>query len=195
MLTRRVDLQTNITGADVIYVDVEVELKDCARPIKLGIRRTLCHNNHFEIYLGNSSSFYHRQHASFSKLYNVTNHTSPDALLLRSNQTFSFRPNISEAVFAVRSTGACGTIYKLKLYYYECEEMITNLVRFQQTPSPAAGFRAVTGNCLNNAFQTRNSKSLIALCHSNGSWAIDEKSSCACGKGYYLYKTIGCIGK
>ena len=194
-LTRGVYLETNITEANLMYIDVEAQLTHCFDPRSDSL--ISCYDNSFQIYLENGEDIYHRSPTlnELSHLHNISNGTSPGALLSRSKQTFSFRSNFSQAAFVIRSRGACGKIYRMKLYYYACEEMFVNLVRFQQTRSPDSGFTTVTGNCLKNSLLVGHFGSLIAHCHSNGSWTMDKMPKCVCSEGNFPYSTYGCQGE
>jgi hypothetical protein len=135
-----------------------------------------------------------------SRLYNISNHTGTEAeLLTKSFQTFSFHRNNSKWVtFAIRSRGACGKLFQMKMYYYECKETFINGTHFQKTLSPTSGFKKITGDCSVNSLQLHNSTNLNGFCYSNGSWSIDQEtevSGCLCIEGYYPSKTKGCSRK
>ena len=146
--------------ADLIYVDVEtLEFKLCYDE-KLSKHKS-CSSNYFQVYV------YRGQHASnipsgsdkpavkhylinnFSPVYNITNNTSPvKATNKTENHTFTFHQNQSKGItFGIRSRGACGRIYRMKMYYYYCEETCKNKVTFPKPISPANGSKEAPGNC------------------------------------------------
>ena len=184
----------------MIYVDVEAELTvtQCFNPGRN--RNSPCYSNYFGIYLYRGNYHEPRSYAillddllhTFSPLYNITNHTVPEKELWKSNQKFSFLQNNSRGVtLAIRSKGACGTIFGMKMYYYECEETFINGVHFQNTASPSIRFKNVTGDCPGKSLQLYNATNLIGFCHSNGSWSPGQESKCLCTEGYYPSNTPG----
>ena len=198
-LTDYVNLGTSF--ANIIYIDVEAELTLCFNP---GTNSYVpCYSKYFEVYLYRGKYEPHSIYVAlndlhtFSPLYNVSNHTVPGAeLSSRSNQTFSFLQNNSHWVtFAVRSRGACGEIFGMKMYYYECEETFINGVHFQNNLSPSIGFKNVTGDCSGNSLPLHNTTNLIGFCHSNGSWSTGQETKCLCIRGYHPSKTTECSRK
>ena len=131
----------------------------------------------------------------FKPLYNITNNTSPTSTLTRTTQTFSFnKQNYSQGVtLAFRSRGACGSIFRIKVYYYYCEETINDAVKFERTLSPAEGFKNITGNCSENSVPSNNVKTVNRYCYSNGTWGKLEHGNleCFCVEGYEPNKTDG----
>ena len=198
MITDYVNLNT--TFAEVIYVDVEAELIQCDNPLNTG--KLPCYMNYFEvrIHLGEDKVFIatsippniplveKQLYSIFSPLYNISNSTSPHETLTRSTQTFSFPQNNSQGVtFAIRSKGACGTIFRMKMYYYYCEEKFFKGTKFERTASPAKGFRNVTGECSEHAIPPINGTARFnRYCYENGNWSKleDENLKCFCVEGH-----------
>ena len=177
----------------MIYADVEAELTtQCYHP---GNGSSVpCFSKYFEVYLyrGKYEHYYSFENVSsdllsnFAALYNIS----------RSNQTFSFLQNNSRWVtFAVRSRGACGKIFGMKMYYYECEETFINGAHFQNTSSPSTGFKNITGDCSRNSLPLHNTTNFIGFCYSNGSWSTSQESKCLCIEGYHPSKTTECSRK
>ena len=80
------------------------------------------------------------------------------------------------------------------MYYYYCEETITNEgVKFEKTPSPAKGFKNATGNCSENSVPSNNVKTMNRYCYSNGTWGELKHGNlkCFCVEGYGPNKTDG----
>ena len=179
-------------------MDIEAELN--TQCFNGGLRSYFpCYSNKFEVY-----AYHGKDHISvgnildiFSQsLYNITNNTNlAKANLTRSTQTtFFFPQNNSEGVtFAVRSRGACGKIFRIKMYYHVCKEKIIKTIKFERTSSPAKGFKNVTANCLENSIPSQNAASFKGYCYPNGSWRIplDDNMECLCVDGYTLNKRDG----
>ena len=205
MITKFVHL--NATFAQVIYADAEAGFKMCYDP---GNRTAVpCHANYFEVvaYRGpDEQRIYSPKTPDFKQLrtiyslsvYNITNNTEGGQEPTRTNQTFSFPRNNSQGVvLALRSRGACGSIYRMKMYYYYCEEHFINGVKFEKTASPAKGSnKMVTGHCTRNTIPPNNGSSLNANCTYNGTWNVDDNVTCTCDRNYELDRGIGiCLRK
>ena len=202
LLTRDFNLEKASTG--IIHVDIEAEFTMCLCP---GVSSPVqCYSNHFEVYISLRNieiypTDYEIQisdiYQLFSPLYNISNHTGTEAeWLSRNNQTFSFHPNNSHwLTFAIRSRGACGSIFRMKMYYYECEELFIKGVHFQNVSSPITGFKNVIGHCSEQSVSLHNTKNQTGICHYNGSWTIPQEIKCLCYEGYYLSKNRVCLRK
>ena len=131
--------------------------------------------------------------SKFTWLGNITgNATSKE----RVNTTFTL--NLKEfrrITFGIKSSGGCGTVIRMKVFYYVCEEMFIQSVILKTTVSPQNGYKAVFGNCSKNTVPDSKADGLKAYCHSNGSWSTDRNVSCMCDKGYEPIVNQGCIGK
>ena len=201
-ITPHINLKKSL--AEVIHVDLEAELTQCIDPGKQDLQP--CFSNYFEIYIHrgkNEVTFSDLRTVTISNLtevfhplYNITNDTSPEATLTRSNQTFSFPQNNAKGVtFAIRSRGACGSIFRMKMYYYYCKEIFINGLKFENTISPADGFKTVVAkNCSKNyisSIRARGDKTITALngyCSVNGTWSVPGfgNQTCLCVEGYTL---------
>ena len=200
-ITKHVELNT--TFADEIHVDVEAELTLCLNPGNNA--RLPCYTNYFEIYIYRGTDKENEYKPAnpnladllkvYSPLYNITNNTLLNATLTRSVQTFSFPKNNSQGVvFAIRSRGACGNIFRIKMYYYFCEETFIKGIKFERTLSPAKGFKNVTGNCSEYATSRNGAMASFNIyCHPNGTWSKpeDDNLKCLCIEGYAPDKTDG----
>ena len=184
------------TRAEVIYVDVEAELTQCFHPGDNS--KVPCHMNYFEVRIRygkdgfivdnqSNETLKNQLYNAFSPLYNITN-TSPHVIPTRNIQTFSFPQNNSPGVtFAVRSRGACGKIFRMKMYYYYCKETYVNGVKFGRTASPAKGFKNVTGNCSEYAISLNGTAGFNRYCYENGRWSnAKDNWKCFCVEGYTL---------
>ena len=187
-------MNLNTTLAKLIHVQIEAGYKLCYNAGNG--RYEECYLDYFEVYiypgkykLQDNKNVY----SYFKPLYNITNNTSPTATLTRTTQTFSFnQQNYSQGVtLAFRSKGACGSIFKIKMYHYYCEETINDALKFERTLSPAEGFKNITGNCSENSVPSNNFKT--RYCYSNGTWGELEHGNleCFCVEGYEPNKTDG----
>ena len=199
-------LSLNTTLAKIIYIDLEVELTQCKNPEsgKNEDPYVSCYANYFEAYAyfgPNTFSKYSVQNKMksteildiYSPLYNITNNTAVGAKLTKSNQTFFFYRNNSQGVvLAMRSPGACGRIFRIKMYYYYCEEEFINGIKFEKASSPAVGTEAVVkGNCAGNTILPNNGTRLYGNCTYNGTWNVHDNVTCECVKNYELDRGIG----
>ena len=195
--TKDVDLSSSY--AKVIYVDVEAEFRLCYHPDKPSL--VPCASNYYEVYIHRGKTNLNVNTATlddlfgvFSLVHNITNSTIPSGI--RFKQTFSFKPNNSNAVtFAVRSRGACGYILNMAMYYYYCEETYVNSVNLMKSPSPPSGFKLVAANCSKNSLASSNVTRIEGRCYSNGSWSMNNSFKCSCVEGYEPNQKRGCSRK
>ena len=186
-------MNLNTTLAEVIYVQIEARFLICYD----GGKDVPCYSNYFEVYIYSGKYMLERENviSYFKPLYNITNNTTPTATFTRTTQTFSFnKQNYSQGVtLAFRSRGACGSIFRIKMYYYYCEETINKGLKFEKTPSLAQGFKNVTGSCSENSVPSNNVTSVNRYCYSNGTWGKLEHGNleCFCVEGYEPNKTDG----
>ena len=156
-----------------------------------------CYSNDFEVYIFSGNYILDDVNVTsyFKPFYNITINTSPTAILIRTTQTSSFHSeNYSQGVtLAFRSRGACGDIFRIKMYYYYCEETFNKGIKFKRTSSPAEGFKNVTGNCSVNSVPSNNVTSVNRYCYPNGTWARLENDNiqCFCVEGYAPNKKDG----
>ena len=109
----------------------------------------------------------------------------------------AFTLNLKEfrrIAFGIKSSGGCGSVIRMKVYYYVCEEMFIKSVMFKMTMSPQNGSKVVFGNCSENAASVSKAGDLKAYCHSNGSWSVERDVVCRCDKGYEPTSNKGCSG-
>ena len=129
---------------------------------------------------------------NFTSLGNITGNAT---IKERVNTTFTL--NLKEfrrITFGIKSSGGCGSVIRMKVYYYVCEEMFINSVMFKMTMSPQNGSKVVFGNCSENAASVSKAGDLKAYCHSNGSWSPERDVVCRCSKGYEPTSNKGCSG-
>ena len=129
---------------------------------------------------------------NFTSLGNITGNAT---IKERVNTTFTL--NLKEfrrITFGIKSSGGCGSVIRMKVYYYVCEEMFINSVMFTMTMSLQNGSKLVFGNCSENAASVSKAGGLKAYCHSNGSWSTEGDRVCRCDKGYEPTTNRGCSG-
>ena len=104
----------------------------------------------------------------------------------RSITTFTLSiKEFRKITFGIKSTGGCGTVLRIKVYYFVCELLFVNKVVFKKTLSPKNGTKVVFGSCPANTGLVSSTGDLKAFCHSNGSWSIGKgEMVCRCEKGY-----------
>ena len=184
--------------ADLIYVDVETSEFELCFDERNG-KYTSCSSNYLQVYVyrgqnapnipsgRDKPAVKHYLLNNFSPVYNITNNTSPVKTTNKTeNHTFTFHQNQSKGItFGIRSRGACVKIYRMKMYYYYCEETCKNRAKFVKTISPASGSKQVYGNCSSNSSPSNNERNLNSSCSSNGTWFIPDTINCSCIQGYY----------
>ena len=149
-----------------------------------------CYSKYFEVYIYPGKYILPEKNVTsyFKPIYNITINTSPTATLTRTIQTFSFKSqNYSQGVtLAFRSKGACGSIFRIKMYYYYCEETFNKGIKFERISSPAKGFKNITGNCSENSVPSNNATSVTRYCYPNGTWSEldNDNLECFCVEGY-----------
>lgn len=187
-MTRHVDI--NITLAEVIYVEVEAGFRLC---YDFENGEVPCYSNYFQVYIyaGKYILDIKNVRSYFKPSYNITTDISPTKTLTKTIHTFLLNSQYYSQVvtFAFRSRGACGSIFRTKMYYYYCEETFNKGIKFEETPSPAEGFKNVTGNCSENSVPSTGHTltSVNRYCYPNGTWSKvenDKNLECYCVEGY-----------
>ncbi|XP_046863498.1 uncharacterized protein LOC124457265 [Xenia sp. Carnegie-2017] len=100
----------------------------------------------------------------------------------------------NDITFGIKSTGACGTLFRMTIFYYVCQQKYKNSILLTRTLSPPNGTKVIYGNCSTNSEKLTKTSGLRAYCHSNGTWFLEKNASCLCRKGYEPTKE-GCQGK
>lgn len=130
--------------------------------------------------------------SDFTSLGNITgNATSKEHV----NTIFTLNlKKFRTITFGIKSSGGCGSVIRMKVYYYVCQEMFIKSVMFKTTMSPQNGSKVVFGNCSENTAAVKKAGGLKAYCHSNGSWSTEKDVVCRCDKGYEPTTNKGCSG-
>ncbi len=136
-------------------------------------------------------------------LGNITGSTTSD-LPVKTKFTLKIK-EFRKIMLGIRSTGGCGTVVRVKLYYFVCRALIfrfqkgtiyRNHIILKKTPVPQNGTKVVFGSCSANAVLVSGMGDFKALCHSNGTWSIVKGDMvCWCDKGYELsFPYNRCVG-
>ena len=182
-------------------MDVEAELTDdCESHTSGATVKTSCHSSYFQVHIYYGKHYTLLSNAPPLPIYNITNHTSPGSNLSRSNQTFSFLGNNSQYVtFLIQSRGACGRIFRMKIYYYFCDKTFYRGIKFEKTRSASFsnGLQNVTASCSNNSIPLKNATNFNGYCYPNGTWQFpaDDNFECLCIKGYTPNNKGACSSK
>ncbi len=131
---------------------------------------------------------------------NITGSATSD-LLVKTKFTLKIK-ELRKIMLGIRSTGGCGTVVRMKVYYFVCRELrgkgtiYRNLIIFKRTPVPENGTKVVFGSCSANAVLVSGAGDLKAFCHSSGTWSIGKGDMvCRCDKGYELsFSNNRCVG-
>ena len=185
---------------ELVFVDIEAEFGRC-----YGSKGALdCFSNYFQVYVYRGqlplsipnirkSDLKDYLQSHFSPVYNITNSIPTTTVATRENHHFSFLQNKSEGVtFGIRSRGACGKIYRMKIYFHYCEEHFFNSIKFVKTFSPPSGLKKVPGNCSRNTSPSKYEIGASGFCYENGSWSISGKIECSCIAGFEPDSKEGC---
>ena len=96
---------------------------------------------------------------------------------------FSIDKRYKNLTLGVWGPNFCGTLKRIRFYYYQCPSRTRALVNFKATlaPSKNSSFILLKGNCADNAIQNNNSSSLSMKCYYNGSYEVFGSCSCKAG--------------
>ncbi|XP_028394326.1 ephrin type-B receptor 2-like [Dendronephthya gigantea] len=197
-------LTSNQSLPDVkLYIEIESQMEECE------VQNGVCFKDGFELFKYNGTGepeiqvdtkatgdkkekqkakAFFDEHFTF--LGNITgNTTSMD----RVNTTFTLNfKEFRDITFGIKSRGGCGSVIRIKVYYYICEETFIKSVMFKKTLSPQNGTKVVFGNCSLNSRRSSHMGDLKAYCYSNGSWSTEKNISCLCDRGYEPTEDHGC---
>ena len=108
-------------------------------------------------------------------------------------EMYSFELESSKNSFyiALRDSGTCIGISRLRVYRYSCPAKQERLVLYTETPAPSSGSVDVSTTCVENSYLA--SETSTVQCHSNGTWG-EYVPVCKCRLGYED-KVKYCSGK
>ena len=98
------------------------------------------------------------------------------------NETFTFTMQSSQTGFyiAIRDTGSCIAVSRLRVYRYNCPPFQTRLVLYPDAPAPASASENINITCVDNAVVSGSAQ---VTCGSDGRWG-PENPVCQCHLGY-----------
>ena len=98
------------------------------------------------------------------------------------NETFTFTMQSSQTGFyiAIRDTGSCIAVSRLRVYRYNCPPFQTRLVLYPDAPAPASASENINITCVDNAVVSGSAQ---VTCGSDGRWG-PENPVCQCRLGY-----------
>ena len=111
---------------------------------------------------------------------------------LTHTETFTFTLGSSDTGFyiAIRDTGTCVGISRLRVYRNNCRSFQSGLILYPDAPAPVSGSENINFNCVNNAEVSGNPH---VTCGSDGTWG-PANPACVCSLGYEERQTE-CISK
>ena len=97
---------------------------------------------------------------------------------------FSIDKRYKNLTIGVWGPNFCGTLKRIRFFYYQCPSNTSALVNFKATLAPSKNSSSISlkGNCADNAVQNKNSSSLSMKCYYNGSYEVF--GSCLCKAGF-----------
>ena len=95
--------------------------------------------------------------------------------------SFSVDKRYENLSLGVSGPNFCGTLKRIRFYYYQCSSSTRALVNFKETLAPSKNSSPILlkGNCADNADQ--NNSSLSMKCYYNGSYEVFGSCSCKAG--------------
>ena len=112
-------------------------------------------------------------------IFNSSNFTMSNEVI-----NFSIDKRYKNLTLGVWGPNFCGTLKRIRFYYYQCPSSTIALVNFKATLAPSKNSSSILlkGDCVDNAVQSINSSSLSMKCYYNGSYEVF--GSCLCKAGY-----------
>ena len=183
------DFDPNIYNYPVqVHVDINFGISNCKG--RDGCRRG------FELYKYQTnttqSSSTERQGFKNYRNYNLfANETIPGSTSTspRRNYSFTLPPSSTGFYIAVRDTGSCLTLFRIRVYRNNCQSFQTGLVLYPDAPAPVSGSENIDVGCVENAEVSGSSK---VTCSSDGVWG-PQSPVCHCKPGY-VTNTTACNG-
>ena len=116
--------------------------------------------------------------ANYMQFSNVT----PVDTTRRFTETFNFtlQPNVTGFYFAIRDTGTCVGISRVRVFRNNCQAFQSGLVLYPDAPAPVSDSENIAISCVPNAVVSGSAQ---VTCHSNGTWG-PENPVCECQPGY-----------
>lgn len=94
---------------------------------------------------------------------------------------------------ALRDSGACAALMRIRIYYLVCPTYVTAFTRFPRTASRHGyDVRDVPGTCVPGA-QVRGGRRPSNFCKANGEWHVQTQGRCECKPGYAAEGNNTCL--
>ena len=103
---------------------------------------------------------------------------------------FTLPPSSTGFYRAVRDTGSCMALSRLRVYRNNYKYREVGLVIYPDTPAPVSGSVTIDISCVENAVVSGSAR---VTCRSDGTWG-PENHVCQCRLGYEERETE-CVGK
>ena len=94
--------------------------------------------------------------------------------------TFTLQSSSTGFYFAIRDTGTCVGISRVRVFHNNCQSFQSRLVLYPNAPAPVSGSENITIGCVPNAVVSGSAQ---VTCYSNGTWG-PENPVCECCLGY-----------
>ena len=96
---------------------------------------------------------------------------------------FSVDKRYKNLTLGVWGPNFCGTLKRIRFYYYQCPSSTRALVNFKATLAPSKNLSPIllNGKCGDNAVENHSSFSLSMKCYYNGSYEVFGSCSCKAG--------------
>ena len=105
------------------------------------------------------------------------------------NSTFTLPSSSTGFYIAVRDTGSCLAILRMRVYRNNCKSRQVGLVLYPDAPAPVTGSENIDIGCVENAVVSGSSR---VTCSSDGTWG-SQSPVCQCRPGY-VTDTTACNG-
>ena len=108
----------------------------------------------------------------------------PSTQLVTYPDTYSFTLDPSDTGFyiAIRDSGTCVGISRLRVYHYICQSRQVGLVLYPEALAPISGSVNISFSCVDNAHIPED-EDQTTKCNNNGEWDIDTPV-CECNLGF-----------
>ena len=104
----------------------------------------------------------------------------PDQLTHTELFRFTLEPPDTGFYIAIRDTGTCVGVSRLRVYRNNCQSFQSGLVSYPEAPAPVSGSVNISISCVENAVVSGSPQ---VTCHSNGTWGA-QNPVCECRQGY-----------
>lgn len=183
---------TKVAPANEVYAKMEYQLKDC-------FRSQICSYT-FNVHALTADSAYpdvpKLSDHKYSKVGELKNKTVLKQDAIKHFVSTISIPTGSKAglYLAFTTSGACGGIKIIKLWYNSCPSPTGKLLTFPSTATPDKSVPVlyVQGTCVDNSVALTSTVDNFMKCYRNGTAEIN--GGCQCEAGYYIKGSQQCVG-